>query len=274
MPLNYGKFDHIEDSDDEKPDPKEVELKEARRRQYEEMCRKMDEGPEAKAAAEVKKAADAIEEAKPFHQKDHFAYSDQDASKLAQDMLSNYLRKTPSVKIGRGVLSVAKVEKVQGEADRLIVKGQNRYIFDLKIKLLVAFQWMGLNFDEGPQRAEGNLEIEEFTNDTPLEGVGSGDAPVCKMTWTDAASLSDTMRKDVDKAFGTKSWPAPEGSFMAHMAKIMKVFVEELPNQIGAANVKAKIQREEAAADEAEELAEQEAAAQATKEVAAEQDTA
>eukprot|EP00438_Fugacium_kawagutii_P025103 Skav213452 [mRNA] locus=scaffold837:553368:559213:- [translate_table: standard] len=111
MPLNYSKFDHLVDSDDEKLDPKAAAA-EARRKMLQEMQKK---DPEPPAAAPA----------------DRFSYAEAamgDFNEVAQELLKLCVSKAPSVKVpdvlpfvqscqvSNGVLSVALVEKVEGEA--------------------------------------------------------------------------------------------------------------------------------------------------------------
>ncbi|CAE7572770.1 mask, partial [Symbiodinium pilosum] len=153
MPLNYSKFDLLVDSDDDKPDPKARAVEEQQK-----MLQEMQKQAEESRMAEKKQA----EAQKPSHQKDRFAYAEGDCSELARELLKSCLQKASSVKVGNGVLSVATVEKVEGESSTFRVRGQLRHTWDLNFKVKWTYQWMGANFDEGPQRAEGAVAIIEF----------------------------------------------------------------------------------------------------------------
>mmetsp|Transcript_108761 Transcript_108761/g.307488 ORF Transcript_108761/g.307488 Transcript_108761/m.307488 type:complete len:259 (-) Transcript_108761:8-784(-) len=243
MPVNYSKFDHIGDSDDEKPDPKAA-MEAERKEMLEQMQRRLAEAE----AGDGGKAAPAKEE----HQKDRFAYAEADVQKLAHELVKMCVSKTPSIKVGQGVVSVVGVEKVEGDAQMFQVRGENRFTWDLSFKAKFAYQWLGSNFDEGARRAEGQITILEFTDATTLNA--SKTPPIVRKAWVDKDQLDLARQKDVEKCLGGKPWPPEEGTLLANMMKTLEVFAEELPEQTRKATVKVKEEREEVAKEDAEEF--------------------
>merc|ERR1719277_1605089 len=79
---------------------------------------------------------------KPSHQTDRFAYGEVDNEKIAHDLIKHCISKTPSVKVGNGILSIVKVEKAEGEAMMIKVRGEPRYTFDISFRTQFVFQWM------------------------------------------------------------------------------------------------------------------------------------
>lgn len=114
MPLNYSKFDHLVDSDDEKPDPQAAA--EARRKMLEEMRAKVEDSEGSKASST-----------------DRFSYAEGDCNEVAQELLKLCVAKAPSVKVANGVLSVALVEKVEGEASTFQDAALNRQAMYISI---------------------------------------------------------------------------------------------------------------------------------------------
>lgn len=249
MPLDYSKFDHLEDSDDDKPDPKAKEAEAYRKEMAEKLRQRLADGPDAD---ELKKKADS--EKKPAHQTDLFAYADADCAKLAQELLRKCLSKTQSVKVGSGVLSVVAVDKVDGDATYLQVRGQARHTFDLNFKVKFAYQWMGSNFDSGAQRAEGVIEVSDFTDATTLTTEKT--PPIVKKRWTDKAQIDSGKQKDVEKALGGKAWPPPKGSLVGELIEVLEAFVKALPTATAKSQQEAKENREAAAKEDEEELQE------------------
>eukprot|EP00930_Biecheleria_cincta_P104264 TRINITY_DN96471_c0_g1_i1.p1 TRINITY_DN96471_c0_g1~~TRINITY_DN96471_c0_g1_i1.p1 ORF type:complete len:257 (-),score=83.37 TRINITY_DN96471_c0_g1_i1:274-1044(-) len=244
MPVNYSKFDHIEDSDDEKPDAKTAEL-ERRRKLAEEMQKRLGDSQDEQAAKQAEK--------KPDHQTDRFSYAEADCDKLVHELVKTCVAKTPSIKVGNGVVSVSGVEKVEGDAAMFKVRGQIRHTWDVSFKVKWTYQWMGTNFDQGPQRAEGAIAVCEFTDATTLFDEKS--PPILRKSWTDKGSLDQARQREVERSLGGKPWPPAEGTLMAGMVKMMEIFVEELPLQTAKAQRSQKENREAAAQEEAEELA-------------------
>ncbi|CAK9056691.1 unnamed protein product, partial [Durusdinium trenchii] len=204
MALNYSKFDHLVDSDDEKPDPK-ASAAEARRRMFEEMQQKI----------EVPERVD-----KPAHQTDRFSYVEGDCSDAARELLKRCCCQAPSVKVGNGILSVTLVEKVEGEASMFQVRGQMRHTWDLSVKLRWTYQWMGSNFDAGAQRAEGHLAVVDFTDATTLTGEKS--PPLLRKNWLDKGTLELPRQKEVEKALGGKPWPPEKGTLLASVVAALE----------------------------------------------------
>merc|ERR1712118_642249 len=83
--------------------------------------------------------------------------------------------------------------------------------------------------------------------------MGEKAPPVVKKWWTDKGGLSDDRVKEVGAALGGKGWPPSEGSLLAHLCKVLEVFIEELPKQTVKAVKGEKEQREQWAKEDAEE---------------------
>lgn len=247
MPLDYGKFDNIADSDDEKPDPTRLEYERQRKEASEQLQRKMAEGN-----AEEERLNKKMEAEKPEHQKDRFAYSEGDCKKVAEDLLRSCVTKTPSIKVANGVVQITGVEKLEGEAIMFQVRGQQRITWDYSFKLKWTYQWMGSNFDEGAKRAEGQVVILDFTDATTLSSEKS--PPGLKKLWTDKADLSPARQKEVADSLGGKPWPPVEGTLMYGLVKTLEVFAEELPKVVRKAVIKTREEREEWAKEDAEEF--------------------
>ncbi|OLP79395.1 Ankyrin repeat and KH domain-containing protein mask [Symbiodinium microadriaticum] len=228
MPLNYSKFDHVVDSDDEKPDPKARALEE-RQKMFQEMQKQLEET----RASEQEKG---------------------DCSELARELLKTCLQKAASVKVANGVLSVAVVEKVEGEASTFKVRGQLRHTWDLNFKVKWTYQWMGANFDEGPLRAEGAVAVIDFGDATTLAGPET--PPTVRKKWTDKGTLDLARQKEVERALGGKPWPPVEGTLLASLVLAMQAFVKQLPEQtVGALRQRREL-REESAKMDAQEFEE------------------
>lgn len=243
--MNYSKFDHVVDSDDEKPDPKARALEE-RQKMFQEMQKQLEE---TQAADQEK-----VESEKPSHQKDRFAYAEGDCSELARELLKTCLQKAASVKVANGVLSVAVVEKVEGEASTFKVRGQLRHTWDLNFKVKWTYQWMGANFDEGPLRAEGAVAVIDFGDATTLAGPET--PPTVRKNWTDKGTLDLARQKEVERALGGKPWPPVEGTLLASLVLAMQAFVKQLPEQtVGALRQRREL-REESAKMDAQEFEE------------------
>ncbi|CAE7495654.1 mask [Symbiodinium natans] len=245
MPLNYSKFDHLVDSDDERPDPKARALAE-RQKMYDEMQKQMEE----RRTAEREQA----EAEKPSHQKDRFAYAEGDCSELARELLKSCLQKAGSVKVANGVLSVAAVEKVEGEASTFKVRGQPRHTWELNFKVKWVYQWMGANFDEGPQRAEGAVAVLDYGDATTLSAAET--PPNVRKNWTDKGTLDLARQKEVERALGGKPWPPTEGTLLASLVTTLEAFAQQLPEQTAGSLQQRRELREEAAKQEAAEFAE------------------
>lgn len=239
MVLDYSKFDHLEDSDDDKADPRQA----ANKSRAEEMQRATEA---LQKGAAVPKQGNTLEPPVPGHQKDRFAYSDgADCDKLAHELLRTCVRKAQTVKVAKGVLSVMDVEQIEGDAMMIKVRGEPRHTFDLQFRLKFAYQWMSANFDDGPGRAEGAIAIADFTDATTL---GSGASPlVVKKWWVDKGGLEDARAKEVGAALGGKAWPPESGSLLANVAAVLANFVQELPAHTAAASQAARESREDAA---------------------------
>ncbi|CAE8616084.1 unnamed protein product, partial [Polarella glacialis] len=136
------------------------------------------------------------------------------------------LGKTSAVKVGNGVLSVVGVQNIQGDAMQLKVRGEDRHTFDLSFNLQVAYKWMGANFDAGMQRAEGSVQVSDFTDATSLRSEKC--PPKVRAEFPAAAGLDEAKRKQVEGAIGTGSWPPPDGSLMAEVMARMEGFVKDL----------------------------------------------
>ena len=137
------------------------------------------------------------------------------------------------------------VERIEGDAMMIKVRGEPRHTFDLQFRLKFAYQWMSANFDDGPGRAEGAIAISDFTDATTL---GSGASPlVVKKWWVDKGGLEDARAKEVGAALGGKIWPPESGSLLANVAVVLANFVQELPAHTAAASQAARESREDAA---------------------------
>lgn len=211
MPLNYSKFDHLVDSDDEKPDPQAAA--EARRKMLEEMRAKVEDSEGSKKASST----------------DRFSYAEGDCNEVAQELLKLCVAKASSVKVANGVLSVALVEKVEGEASTFQVRGQTRHTWDMNFKVRWTYQWMGSNFEEGPQRAEGQMAVCDFTDATTLRNEKN--PPILRKNWVDKGKLDLPRQKEVEKALGGKPWPAVDGTLLASVVSCLEVFTDELPKR-------------------------------------------
>lgn len=243
MPVNYSKFDHIEDSDDDKPDPAAQSAEAKRKELMEQMKKKIATGDDAEEAPAEEKAP---------HQSDRFSYGEADCDKLAHELLRACVSKTPSVKVGNGVLSVGKIEKIEGDAQMFTVRGELRHTWDISFKVKFTFQWMGSNFDEGARRAEGAISVCEFTDATTLKAEKT--PPIIRKAWVDKGGIDADRQKAVEKALGGKPWPPEEGTLLFGISKALEIFGDELPTQTTRAQRKNKEEREEAAKEEAEEF--------------------
>lgn len=240
MVLDYSKFDHLEDSDDDKPDPEQAKLAS----RADEMQRLAEEAQ--KRVAVVKESVVSSETPAPAHHRDRFAYSDgAECDKVAHELLKICMRRTQTVTVAKGVLSVVDVEKIEGDAMMVKVRGEPRHTFDLQFRLRFCYQWMNANFDDGPGRAEGAIAISDFTDATTL--VGGATPPIVKKWWVDKGGLDDARAKEVGAALGGKVWPPEPGSLLAHVADVLTTFVQELPAHTAAAFQKARESREGAA---------------------------
>lgn len=248
MPVDYSKFDHIEDSDDEKPDPRIKEAEERRKARADELRQKMEKRCAVDPAAEA--AVAKAEAAKPAHTKDRFAYSESDISKIAKDTLKALLMRASGVQVGNGRLTVADVDSVEGEAMTAQVRGDTRYIFDdFSFCVHFSYQWMGSNFDEGSRRAGGTITLKDFSYETSLS---SGERPpVMEVAFTCADALDTQRRKDVQRALGVHTWPPPSGSLMASVSDKMTTWARELPNYMARAKAAAAEDKVDAVGDAA-----------------------
>lgn len=247
MPVNYSKFDHIEDSDDDKPDPKAVEAAALRRVIAEQVQRKTTGGP-----ATILDTKDEAPQPTPAHQTDRFAYADGDCQKIAHELLKKCIGRALSIKVGNGVVSVLGVEKVEGDASLFLVRGKMRHTWDLNFKVAWSYQWVAANFEEGMRRAEGAIIFGEFTDATSLGSDKS--PPILKKSWTDKGGLELAQQKQVEKSLGGKPWPPEQGTLLFGITKTMEVFVEELPKQTTIAMLKSKEERELNAEEDAREF--------------------
>lgn len=228
MPLNYSKFDHLVDSDDEKPGPQAAA--EARRKMLDEMRAKVEDSERSGSKASAT---------------DRFSYAEGDFNEVAQELLKLCVAKAPSVKVANGVLSVALVEKVEGEASMFQVRGQTRHTWDMNFKVRWTYQWMGSNFEEGPQRAEGQMAVCEFTDATTLHNEKN--PPLLKKNWVDKGKLDLPRQKEVERALGGKPWPAVDGTLLASVVSCLEVFTDELPKRTQEAVQQKKEMREASA---------------------------
>lgn len=230
MPVNYSKFDHIEDSDDEKPDPKAVEAADRRRELAEQLKARLAGSPVESSGKAAAAGGAGAEENRPMHQRDRFAHSEADVSKVAKEALKQSLLRSQAVKVGNGILSVVAVDKVEGDAMKAQIRGEDRHIFDFSFDMKVAFKWMGANFDAGMQRAEGLLKVCDFASESTLDSRDN--APSVAFTWTDVGSLDDRRRGEVEQMVGASTWPPPKCSLMAEVVLVLQTWVKKLPECI------------------------------------------
>mmetsp|Transcript_72388 Transcript_72388/g.125500 ORF Transcript_72388/g.125500 Transcript_72388/m.125500 type:complete len:230 (-) Transcript_72388:53-742(-) len=226
--VDYSKFDHIEDSDEEKePQKLEPPVKPVEERKPE------DDKGQADAEADAKK--DEKQEEKPAHQHDRFSYSDKDVSKELRESLQEALKPTPerppvTIAVAGGSLTLEGSSKVEGEALRTLIRGKLKYILEFTFTVSFAFRWMGTNFDEGLNKAEGTIKISEFTVDALTEGLDS--KPVLKAQWKDLGSplkIDQDKKKAVQDKLGHREWPPPADSLMAGVYSNLQKWLEALP---------------------------------------------
>lgn len=238
MPVNYSKFDHIVDSDDDVPDPKVAQEADRRREVAEQLKARLAGGAERvdRGATDQLRHDSAAGDQQdvpckaglPSHQSDRFAHSESDASAVARESLKVALGQTQGLKVSGGLLSVVAVEKVEGEAMVAQIKGESRYIFDVSFDLKVAFKWMGANFDAGMQRAEALICVADFASETTLESRDN--APAVSLHWTDAGALDARKRIELEQAVGASAWPPAQGSLMAEVVQLLRRWVCKLPD--------------------------------------------
>jgi hypothetical protein len=150
-------------------------------------------------------------------------WEDKDVTELAQRTLRAKLQGAPlpSVEAAGGVVAVEEIDQVEGDASKPVIQKKRRHLFDLGFKVKLVFKWMD---SDGQKKAEGTLQIRDFTNDAFSE---DGDnAPVMELTFKDR-SIDAARRNAVDDSIGARSWPPPAGSLSALLVARMRAWMEE-----------------------------------------------
>eukprot|EP00933_Yihiella_yeosuensis_P043335 TRINITY_DN3807_c2_g1_i4.p1 TRINITY_DN3807_c2_g1~~TRINITY_DN3807_c2_g1_i4.p1 ORF type:complete len:337 (+),score=94.11 TRINITY_DN3807_c2_g1_i4:76-1086(+) len=148
-------------------------------------------------------------------------WEDRDVTSFAKDSLTQRLGSQPELDVAGGVMSVVSVTDVEGDASKPVIRGKLRHMFDLSFKIKFAFKWMD---SDGQGRAEGSINIQDFTNDTFTEGVLS--APQVTLSFKESAKTG-SRQQAVEAALGSSAWPPAAGTFMAAVASSMQSWAKE-----------------------------------------------
>mmetsp|Transcript_8375 Transcript_8375/g.18783 ORF Transcript_8375/g.18783 Transcript_8375/m.18783 type:complete len:254 (+) Transcript_8375:101-862(+) len=233
--LNYSKFDKIVDSDDEEASRPAQKDSQARSDTAAEIRQRLQTLQNQRAEAQDKTESTPAE---PETRGDRFAYADEDIDKPVQESLKQCLSSAGGLRVGDGMLSVAKVEKVDGEAMKLLVRGETRFVWDLTFVIQFAYKWTSSSFDQGMQRAQGTITVSEFSDATTLRDGKS--PPVRKARWAELAGLDKERRKAVEDSLGHRVWPPPADSLMHRVTGCLSTWSEKLPQVMKAIKSQSK----------------------------------
>jgi len=149
-------------------------------------------------------------------------WEEKDVTAMAQKTLKERLNEPlPGLDVAGGSLAAGGTEAVEGEASKPVIRGKLRHMFDLSFKVKFVFKWMESG---GQRKAEGHIEVNDFTNDTFTEGVMT--PPAVQLSLKDTG-LEAGRRRAVEQASGAGAWPPESGTLLHGLAARMEAWAKE-----------------------------------------------
>jgi len=84
------------------------------------------------------------------------SYEEKDMTKWAKDCVKSLLLDCKDVEVAGGLLSFVKVPQLEGEANAAVVRGTNRYFYDLEVKIEYNF----VSIEEGSEPSVGEISFQ------------------------------------------------------------------------------------------------------------------
>eukprot|EP00927_Polykrikos_kofoidii_P078882 TRINITY_DN75683_c0_g1_i1.p1 TRINITY_DN75683_c0_g1~~TRINITY_DN75683_c0_g1_i1.p1 ORF type:complete len:321 (-),score=74.55 TRINITY_DN75683_c0_g1_i1:397-1359(-) len=146
-------------------------------------------------------------------------WEDKDVTATAKSTLQEKLSNFPPLDAAGGSIVIDKIDNLEGDASKPVIRGKLRHLFDFSFKVHFTFRWMDAS---GQRNSSGVVAVSDFTNDS-----FSGGGAESRLDFSQGRALDAGRRQGVEDSVGAGVWQPPPHSMMASVASRMEAWAKE-----------------------------------------------